>query len=182
MEEQRLREHVRELAEQNVSLQREVSSFNERESESRCMVTNSEQQLKEMTTRVEEYNYENQDLRQKLSEVEDKYGAANDDLNRMKMNRRTIAGLRETLSDEIGKKESLVKFDKHLSKLQMEQMRLTGVELSLRREVESYRVEVDSLRHENISLLKPLKRQRKVMSSQPVINRVLYDHEGELTF
>ncbi|TXG49639.1 hypothetical protein EZV62_025514 [Acer yangbiense] len=182
MEEQRLRERVRELAEQNVSLQREVSSFNERESESRSMVTYSEQQLKELTTRVEEYNYENQDLRQKLSEVEDKYGAADDDLNRMKSNfeekeieckelqkstarllrtcseqEKTIAGLREALSDEIGKKESLVKFDKHLSKLQMEQMRLTGVELSLRREVESYRVEVDSLRHENISLLNRLK-------------------------
>ena len=50
------------------------------------MVTNSEQQLKELTTRVEEYNYENQDLRQKLSEVEDKYGAVDDDLNRMKSN------------------------------------------------------------------------------------------------
>ena len=34
-EEQRLRERVRELAEQNVSLQREVSSFHEREAESR---------------------------------------------------------------------------------------------------------------------------------------------------
>ncbi|KAH7547985.1 hypothetical protein ACOSP7_032712 [Xanthoceras sorbifolium] len=182
MEEQRLRERVRELAEQNVSLQREVSSFNERESESRSMITYSEQQLKDLTTRAEEYKYENLDLRQKLSELEDKYGAAEEDLNCMRSNfeekeieckelqkstarllrtcseqEKTIAGLREALSEDIRKKESLVKFDEHLSKLQMEQMRLTGVELSLRREVETYRVEVYSLRHENISLLNRLK-------------------------
>ncbi|CAL1374380.1 unnamed protein product [Linum trigynum] len=39
----------------------------------------------------------------------------------------------------------------------MEQMRLAGVELSLRREVESHRNEVDSLRHENMNLLNRLK-------------------------
>ncbi|KAG4143182.1 hypothetical protein ERO13_D06G173800v2, partial [Gossypium hirsutum] len=41
-------------------------------------------------------------------------------------------------------------------KLQMEQIRLTGVELALRRELESCRLEVDSLRHENIDLLNSL--------------------------
>lgn len=34
---------------------------------------------------------------------------------------------------------------------------MTGVELALRRELESYRIEVDSLRHENINLLNRLK-------------------------
>lgn len=181
MEEQRLRERVRELAEQNVSLQREVSSFNERESENRSAITHSQQQLKDLTTEIEEYRYENQDLKQKLSELEDKYGAAQEDQNRFKriseekeieckelqksMTRllrtcseqdKTIAGLREALSEEIGK-EARGKYEKHLSNLQMEQVRLTGIEQSLRREVESYKFEVDSLRHENISLLNRLK-------------------------
>lgn len=45
------------------------------------------------------------------------------------------------------------KFHNHVGKLQTEQIRLTGVEQILRREVESYRLEVESLRHENIILL-----------------------------
>ena len=36
-------------------------------------------------------------------------------------------------------------------------MRLTRIELALRKELESYRVEVDSLRHENIKILAHLK-------------------------
>ena len=47
--------------------------------------------------------------------------------------------------------------DKHIAKMKMEQMRLTGVELALRKELESYKFEADSLRHENIILLNRLK-------------------------
>uniref|UniRef100_A0A2P2ISV3 DUF7653 domain-containing protein n=1 Tax=Rhizophora mucronata TaxID=61149 RepID=A0A2P2ISV3_RHIMU len=65
--------------------------------------------------------------------------------------------MREALGQEIEKKQPLDKFDKHVEKLQMEQMRLTGVELALRKEVESHRLEVDSLRSENINLLNRLK-------------------------
>ena len=50
-EEQRLCEGVIELAEQNVSVQREISSFNERDTESRNKM---EQQLKELITRLKE--------------------------------------------------------------------------------------------------------------------------------
>ncbi|GKU91803.1 hypothetical protein SLEP1_g5620 [Rubroshorea leprosula] len=181
-EEQRLRERVRELAEHNVSLQREVSSFNQRETESRSMITYSEQQLKELTKRVEELSNENQDLRRNLSEVQEKYRATSEDVNCIKRNfeekeneckelqksitrllrtcseqEKTIEGLREGYAEELGKKHSSEQFDKQVAKLQMEQMRLTGIELSLRRELESYRVEVDSLRHENINLLDRLK-------------------------
>lgn len=182
MEEQRLRERVRELAEQNVSLQREVSTFNEREAESRSMITHSEQQLKDLTRRAEQYTEENGDLRQNLSELGEKFRAAEADLYCIKRNfeekemeckdlqksitrllrtcseqEKTIAGLRDGFSDQIEKKPALDKYDKHVALLQREQMRLTGVEMSLRREVESYKVEVDSLRHENISLLNRLK-------------------------
>ncbi|XP_040971394.1 uncharacterized protein [Gossypium hirsutum] len=63
-----------------------------------------------------------------------------------------IEGLRQGYHDEIDKKKSGEKNEGKVKKLQMEQIRLTGVELSLRRELESCRLEVDSLRHENIDL------------------------------
>lgn len=175
-EEQRLRDRVRELAEQNVSLQREVSSFNEREAESRRLITYSESQTKDLTARAKEAMEENQGLQQNLSELKEKYRAAEEDRDCFKRNyeekeeegkelhksitrllrtcseqEKTIDGLRQGLSEAIGKN------DKQIGKLQSEQMRLTGVEQALRREVESYRLEIDSLRHENISLLSRLK-------------------------
>ncbi|GKV28556.1 hypothetical protein SLEP1_g37589 [Rubroshorea leprosula] len=181
-EEQRLRERVRELAEHNVSLQREVSSFSQRDAETRSMITHSEQQLKELTRRVEELDEENQDLRQNLSALQEKYRSANEDACCVKRNfeekeneckelqksitrllrtcseqEKTIEGLQEQYGEELGKQYSSQEFDKRVAKLQMEQMRLTGVELSLRRELESYKVEVDCLRHENINLLDRLK-------------------------
>ncbi|XVF23749.1 hypothetical protein REPUB_Repub13aG0065900 [Reevesia pubescens] len=185
-EEKRLRERVRELAEQNVSLQREVSSFNEKETENRNIMTYSAEQLKELTRRVEDLNDENQDLRQDLSQSKEKYRAAIEDLDCIRRNfeekekeckelqksvarllqicgeqEKTNEGLREGYTQEIEKKQSMEKNDKQVKKLQMEQMRLTGVELALRREVESCRFEVDSLRHENIDLLNRLKGNAK---------------------
>ncbi|XP_057489671.1 uncharacterized protein LOC130775561 [Actinidia eriantha] len=181
-EEHRLRERVRELAEQNVSLQRDVSSLSEREMESRSRLTGSELQLKELTTRVEEMNEENQNLRQNFAELQEKCRAAEEDRDCIKRNyeakekegkdmhrsisrilrtcseqEKTIDGLRKGLSEEVWKKGSQENIDKQLGKLQMEQIRLTGVEQTLRKEVESYRIEVDSLRHENINLLHRLK-------------------------
>ncbi|OMO69474.1 hypothetical protein CCACVL1_19486 [Corchorus capsularis] len=181
-EEQRLRERVRELAEQNVSLQREVCSFNEKETENRSIMTHSAEQLKELTRKLEFLSDENQDLRQKLSQSEEKYKAAIEDVDCIRRNfeekekeckdlqksvtrllrtcseqEKTIEGLREGYSEEIGKKQPMEKNEKQFTKLQMEQMRLTGIELGLRKEVESCRLEVDTLRHENIDLLNRLK-------------------------
>ncbi|XP_022765274.1 interaptin [Durio zibethinus] len=185
-EEQRLRERVRELAEQNVSLQREVTSFNEKETENLSIMTYSTEQLKELTGKVEKLNDENQDLRQNLSRSQQKCRAAIEDLNCIRRNfeekekeckelqksitrllrtcneqEKTIEGLREGYSEEIEKKQSTEKNEKQVKKLQMEQIRLTGVEFALRREVESCRLEVDSLRHENIDLLNRLKGNAK---------------------
>ncbi|XP_050211129.1 uncharacterized protein LOC126661343 [Mercurialis annua] len=170
-EEQRLRERVRELAEQNVSLQREVSSISERE-----------QQLQRLNSTVEELSKENHDLRENFCELQNKHAVVEDDLNCIKRNfkdkdkeckelqkstarllrtcneqGKSIEGLREAFSEDFEKKQSFDKFDKHMMKLQMEQMRLTGVELALRREVDSHRIEIDSLRQENIILLSRLK-------------------------
>lgn len=188
-EEQRLRDRVRELAEQNVSLQREVSSFHERETESRRMITYSERQLKDLSTRVEEVSKENRDLRQSFSELQEKYRGSVEDLDCIRRNfeekereckemqksitrllrtcseqEKTIEGLHIGFSEKIGTKPSLDKFDQLVKKLQMEQMRLTEVELALRKDVELYRVEIDSLRQENINLLNRLKGNGKEMT------------------
>ncbi|XP_042513120.1 myosin-13-like [Macadamia integrifolia] len=181
-EEQRLRERVSELAEQNVSLQREVSALNGRDMERKSWITDSELQLKELMARVDEARGENQELKQTMLELQDRVQAAeadseciqrsykekekeNKDLQKAitRLQRtcseqeKTIGGLRQALVEEIEKKQSSEKLDNHFGKLQMEQVRLAGVEQSLRREVESYRVEVESLRHENINLLDRLR-------------------------
>ncbi|KAE8717979.1 macrophage erythroblast attacher-like isoform X1 [Hibiscus syriacus] len=186
LEEQRLRERVRELAEQNVSLQREVSSLNEKETENRSMMTYSAEQLKELTRRVETLNDENEDLRKNLSQLQEKHQEAIEDTDCIRRNfeekdkerkelqksisrlfrtcseqEKTIEGLREGYGQEMEKKHSMEKNETRVKNLQMEQMRLIGVELALRREVESCRHEVDSLRHENINLLNRLKGNRK---------------------
>lgn len=67
---------------------------------------------------------------------------------------------REAQSGEITKK-SVKNFDRHAEKLKMELMRLTGVEQALRGKVESFRLEVNSLQHENKNLLNQLKVERK---------------------
>lgn len=185
MEEHRLRERVRELAEQNVSLQREVSVFGERELDNQSKIIHSGQQVKDMSSKLEEVTKENQFLHVNLSELQDKYRAAEEDCDCIKRNfldkdreckelqravtrllrtsseqEKTIEGLREGLNKEVRKQGSLEdnNFDRNQqSKLQIEQLRLTGVEQSLRKEVDSYRHEVDSLRHENINLLHRLK-------------------------
>ncbi|KAK1409534.1 hypothetical protein QVD17_36060 [Tagetes erecta] len=177
IEEHRLRDRVRELAEQNVSLQREVSTLGEKELDNQSKVLHSGQQVKDLTMKMEEAVKEKQNLHQNLSELKDKCRAAEEDRELFKRNfeakekeckelhkavtrlvrtcneqDKTIEGLREGFEKEV------TNFNQNQrSKMQIEQLRLTGVEKSLRQEVESYRLEVDSLRHENINLLKRLK-------------------------
>lgn len=186
LEEQRLRERVRELAEQNVSLQREVSLLNERDTENRSIMSSSEQKVKDMTVMVDKLRDENQLLMQNLSDLQDKYKTAKEDRESFKRNfeekdkeckelykattrftrtccdqQKTINGLQERFAHELGKNTEIERFDKHVAKLQMEQIRLTQVELGLRRELESCRFEIDSLRHENINIFNRLKHNGK---------------------
>ncbi|XP_022133459.1 interaptin-like [Momordica charantia] len=181
-EERRLRERVRELAEQNVSLQREVSLFNERDTENRNIISNSEQKITDLTIMMDKLRDENQVLMQNVSELQDKYRTAKEDRESFKRHfeekdkeckelyksttrltrtccdqQKTINGLQEIFTQELGKNQEIERFDKHVAKMQMEQLRLTGVELALRRELESCRFEIDSLRHENINIFNRLK-------------------------
>ncbi|XP_076915521.1 uncharacterized protein LOC143574902 [Bidens hawaiensis] len=180
-EEHRLREQVRELAEQNVSLQREVSVLGEKELDNQSRVKHSGKQVKDLTMKMDELVKENQKLNQNLSELKDKCIAAEEDRDLCKTNfeskdkeckelhkavarllrttneqDRTIEGLREGFSKEMRN------FNQNQqSKMQTELLRITGVEQALRKEVESYRLEVENLRHENINLLNRLKGNTK---------------------
>ncbi|KAG8380717.1 hypothetical protein BUALT_Bualt06G0045000 [Buddleja alternifolia] len=179
-EEHRLRERVRELAEQNVCLQRDVSSFRESEIDTKTKLTDSEKQLEDLSTQLKDVREETHYLHKNLSEMQYKYRAVEDDRDCMRRNyeekvneckdmhqaisrlqracndhEKTIDGLRG-LCEELGKKISQENFDFGSTKLQVEHMRLAGVEHALRKEIESFRVEVDTLRHENIDLLNRL--------------------------
>ncbi|KAF9616847.1 hypothetical protein IFM89_032697 [Coptis chinensis] len=182
LEEQRLRERVRELAEQNVSLHREVSFLNGKEGENIDRITNSELHLKDMQTNLEEVRKQNNDLQQHLLDLQEQFTSTQSDKESIQRSykekerenkelhraiarlqrtcseqEKTISGLHQGLSDEVDKKVSSGKFDSYVGKLQMEQVRLTGVEQNLRREMESSRLETESLRHENITLLDRLR-------------------------
>ncbi|KAL6526706.1 hypothetical protein OROGR_015796 [Orobanche gracilis] len=185
-EEHRLRERVRELAEQNVCLQREVSSSSEREMDARTKVTLSENQLGDLSVQVKEAMEENHYLQKCLSEMQEKARAAGEERDCIRRNyeekvteckamhqsisrlrktcsdhEKTIDGLRGLCEETFGKKNYDEHFDFGSAKLQAEHMRLTSVEHALRKEVESYRAEVDSLRRENIDLLNRLMNDAK---------------------
>ncbi|KAL8159807.1 hypothetical protein V2J09_001344 [Rumex salicifolius] len=181
-EEQRLRHRAKELAEQNVSLQREVSSLSEKEKERSKMMVHSDQQIKELHAALEATTNENQELRRHICELQENFKVTKEERDCLRRNfedkedeckdlhrsvtrqlrtcseqEKTIDGLQGVLSESIEKKKPLDSLEKHVHKLQIEQLRLVGVEQALRREVDSYKHEVDSLRHENINLLNRLK-------------------------
>uniref|UniRef100_A0A1J3DPI2 DUF7653 domain-containing protein n=1 Tax=Noccaea caerulescens TaxID=107243 RepID=A0A1J3DPI2_NOCCA len=172
-EEKRLRERVRELAEHNVSLQREVSTFHEKETERIDMIRHLDETVTELSARTEETREENLYLMQNLSKLQESCSGATEDLHCLRGDfedkdmeckelhksvtrfsrtcgeqEKTIQGLRDCLSEEIKKQQP----SEMCKRLQMEQMRLAGVEFSLRKEIESMKLEADSLRHENSCL------------------------------
>lgn len=178
-EEQRLRDRVRELAEQNVSLQREVSGFYNKEKEYTDRLSHMEIHLKNLTAKMDTTKSENDSLQKKLSGIQDKLRVAEEVQSSMERNykekereymeltkvvsrlqgtcneqERTVDGLRQCL-----KSENLT------NKLQIEQLRLTGVEQDLRRQLETSSAETNTLRSENIYLLERIKGMGKVGGS-----------------
>ncbi|MBA0694875.1 hypothetical protein Goari_005139 [Gossypium aridum] len=120
-------------------------------------MTYSAEQLK-WSMKVENLSNENEDLQKNLSQLRENYRAETEDQDCIRRSikekdkeckelQKSITKLLRTCSE---------KNEDKLKKLQMEQIRLTVVELALRRELESCRLEVDSLRHENIDLLNSL--------------------------
>ncbi|KAF3789638.1 hypothetical protein EJ110_NYTH17916 [Nymphaea thermarum] len=178
-EEKRLRERVRDLAEQNVSLQREVVSLSSKEVDDHARLENKELQLGDLKKKLEESMLEVSTVQQSLTEMEErcketeaerdligrsynKKEIESKDLQRVVVRlqktcndqEKTINGLRLNLNIELGK----ATFDKddYACKLQMEELRLTGLEQTLRKELDSSRVEIEMLRKENIGLLERL--------------------------
>lgn len=152
------------------------------ETENRSITTNLEQNTLDLTAKIDEKNEQNKYLQLSLSKLEEDYRGVIDGMDCIRKNfeekenecrelhksitrlsrtcneqEKTIDGLRERLGEQFGNIQPVEKLDKQFERLKMEQMRLTGVELALRKELESYRVEVDSLRHENINILTRLK-------------------------
>lgn len=123
-EEQRLREQVRELAEQNVSLQREVSSLNGKDTENRRRITHSELQQKDLMTKVEEARGENQDLQQTPLELQEQFRAAEADQDGVQRSyrrrRRKTRSCRRLLQDyrgpTVNRKRQFMGCDKYLSR------------------------------------------------------------------
>ncbi|XP_021745628.1 cingulin-like protein 1 isoform X1 [Chenopodium quinoa] len=178
-EEHRLRDRVRELAEQNVSLQRKISGFCNKEKEYTDRLSGMEAHLKNLIAEVDIARSENDSLLDKLSAIQDKLKVSEEvqySLDRkykekeeeyMELTKivsrlqgtcneqeRTIDGLRQCLNS-----------DNLTNKWQMEQLRLTGVEQDLRRQLETCTAETSSLRSENIYLFERLKSTGKVGGS-----------------
>ncbi|PHT49225.1 hypothetical protein CQW23_13433 [Capsicum baccatum] len=78
IEQHRLHERARELAEQNVSLQREISSFNLKIVDNRIKMSFSEKHLEDLSKRIEQVSEENQNLRQQLTLLQAEYRVAQD--------------------------------------------------------------------------------------------------------
>ncbi|CDY44636.1 BnaC04g06260D [Brassica napus] len=174
-EEKRLRERVRELAEHNVSLQREVATFHEKETERMDMIREMDEKVNELSEREEQTRQESVYLMQNLSELQESYGEAREDLDCVRrmfeekdkeckeLNKsvtrlvrtcreqeKTIQGLRDGFSEK-----------QPLEKFQTEQIRLAGVEYSLRKELESMKLEGETLRIENTCLRSRVKDQEE---------------------
>ncbi|KAJ3684594.1 hypothetical protein LUZ61_013758 [Rhynchospora tenuis] len=159
-EEKRLRERVRELAEQNVALQREISSLKSKEGEIQAKNVEYEAQL-------DQVRRENSELKHSLTEVTESFKVAEGQLGELQISykekedeakalHKTVLRLQRTCTDQEKSINSLRHDKKPREKeswYDTEISRLTGVEQNLRREVESCRLEIEVLRRENISFL-----------------------------
>ncbi|CAL9060039.1 unnamed protein product [Musa banksii] len=179
VDEQELKKQVRELEEQSASLQREISWLGGGGKQNQVTTANSEMEITDLKAAVEELRTENGKLRKDSSELQEKLDASEEDRRRIarcfcekeKENNelqklvaslkqecdeqeRTIGGLRLGYNNEVESRPT--DENDQLSRLQMEQLRLTGVEQKLRKELETCKHEQEKLGHENIGLLSRL--------------------------
>ncbi|CAM0872972.1 unnamed protein product [Alopecurus aequalis] len=178
-EEQRLRDRVRELAEQNVSFQREVTLLESNRVDASNRISSLELQNKQLNDELEKVMNEHNSLYRSSVELHDNLGKAEEERDRIQEclksrednsrelhkviarlqrasneQEKTITGLRQGFSSELEKRS--VGSSESINRMQMELLRLTGVEQNLRKEIQSCTLEVDSLRQENIGILNRL--------------------------
>eukprot|EP01018_Ginkgo_biloba_P021294 Gb_06002 [translate_table: standard] len=179
-EEKKLRDRVRDLAEQNVALQREISYLNNKENNLKSQVRESEHYMDGLKTRIKEAENEITQLRQCLTESCKQAKQVEDDRQSIKREytmkerenyalqksivrlqrlckdqERTIIGLWQGLNDEIN--DIPHEKNDHIVKLQQELLRVTGAEQALCKDLINCRFETDALRQENRNLLERLK-------------------------
>lgn len=161
-------------------MQREISAAKERELENRNTMMHSDKQLKDQALSLDELRKQNQDLKDILVQLKEQYKAAMEDrdcfhrtyvekdseckdlqksitklVRTTSEQEKTIGELRYSLIEKVeGNGNAFSELNNNRTKnLQAEQIRLTGVEQALRKEVDSYKLEAKSLRHENIELM-----------------------------
>uniref|UniRef100_A0A0D9X329 DUF7653 domain-containing protein n=1 Tax=Leersia perrieri TaxID=77586 RepID=A0A0D9X329_9ORYZ len=160
-EEERLRDRVRELAEQNVSFQREVTFLEAKRVDASDKIACLEMQNKKLNDELEKVRKDHDNLQNSSENLHARFTKAVEEKDH----------LREFLEDKDGENKALHKvYNAELDKksvecgnekkkrMQMELIRLTGVEQKLRGELQSCHLEVESLRKENIALLNRIQR------------------------
>ncbi|KAL9237868.1 hypothetical protein vseg_012365 [Gypsophila vaccaria] len=181
-EEWKLKDRLSEISEQNVSLQREVSAFYDKERGYTDKISQMEAHLKDMMSKLEELKSENDSLQKLLTDVNEKLKVSEEIQLCMERNfnekaeenselvktvsrlrrtcseqDKTIDGLRQCLNSETDRRQTSGEIQNVTHKLQLEQARLAEVEQVLRRQLETCAIDVQSLRTENIYLLERLR-------------------------
>uniref|UniRef100_A0A0D9VTG6 DUF7653 domain-containing protein n=1 Tax=Leersia perrieri TaxID=77586 RepID=A0A0D9VTG6_9ORYZ len=190
-EEQRLRERIRELAEQNVSFQREVTLLESNRMDTSKKITSLELQNKQLNDELQKVKKEHDNLLKSSVELNDNLMKTAEERNQIleclkekgddnkalhtviaRLQRvsneqeKTITGLRQSFNAELENRS--LGTSESINRMQMELIRLTGVEQKLRREIQSCNCEVESLRKENIAILNRLQNSDNKLSISSV--------------
>jgi hypothetical protein len=180
-EEQRLRERVRELAEQNVSFQREITSLESYKVDATSRIKSLELQNKHLDNELQKIKDDSDNLHKFLVESHDNLAQTTEERDKIREflrdreednktlhkiiarlqrasneQEKTITGLRQGFSTELEKRAA--GNSDITNRMQMELYRLTGVEQNLRKEIQSCTLEMESLRQENVEILNRLRR------------------------
>ncbi|KAJ1297366.1 hypothetical protein BS78_01G370000 [Paspalum vaginatum] len=182
-EEQRLQERVRELAEQNVLFQRETTLLESYKVDASSRIESLLLQNKDLNNELQKVKEDHDNahsslvqlqgdltraiqerdrIREFLKEKEEGTKALHKIIARLQRTsieqEKTINSLRQGFSAELEKRAS--GNNDILNRLQMELVRLTGVEQNLRSEIQSCTLEMESLRQENVALFNRLEKSQ----------------------
>lgn len=180
-EEQRLQERVRELAEQNVLFQREITLLESYKVDATSRIKRLDLQNKHLNNELQKVKDDRDNLHSSSVELQDKLTIAIEERDRIRESlkdkeegkkvlhkiiarlqrtsneqEKTITSLRKVFGDEIEKRDA--GNSDIINRMQMELLRLTGVEQNLRREIQSCTLEMESLRQENVAIFNRLQR------------------------
>ncbi|KAG2541159.1 hypothetical protein PVAP13_9NG607600 [Panicum virgatum] len=180
-EEQRLQGRVRELAEQNVSFQREITLLQSYKADATSRIKSLELQNKHLDNELQKVKVDHENIHNSLVESHDKLAQAIAERDKIREfledkeeankalhkiiarlqracneQEKTIAGLRQGFGTEFEKRAA--GNSDMINRMLTELNRLTGVEQNLRKEIQSCTLEMESLRQENIGILNRLQK------------------------